>query len=258
MFGAALWHGSGDEREALRVRAGRQILGRGHDLDVDLHLDADFVEPRHAEIRWHEGILTIADLETEAGTKLNGDPITEPTILLDGDVVGIGAGPARRRDRAEVWIDEPADHPPTSSRWSGLQFASPGPRRRGGRVFVIRHHRDGALASRLPPEPQQGRLQPWMSDAEILGGAEWVDQTVSGLDDSVAAVVLLTSRALGSEYVAQQVAEAVRHGVPVVTVVVDGARPSGDLAADLRPSTSGRAVPIPDRRPVARRPGPAP
>jgi hypothetical protein len=65
------------------------ILGRLPDCDVvvpDVH-----VSRRHAAIRRVEGHYTIQDLGSTNRTVVNDDPIAVPTVLLDGDVIKLGA-----------------------------------------------------------------------------------------------------------------------------------------------------------------------
>ena len=216
--------------EGIAVRSGRQILGRGQEVDIDIHLPGEGIGLRHLELRWHEEILTIAELESGSGTTVNGDPISGPTVVLDGDEIGVGSVNLSVEIPAHRALVEPE---PTRRSIGGLSF-SPSLPRFGrsdhlGRVFLVRHHRDGVLASRLSRLLSQCGWSPWLADAEILGGTDWVDQTVIGLRDTEAVVVLLTGRASASEWVERQVIEADEAKVPILLVVVGGVRPGEDL-----------------------------
>lgn len=289
MSGPTLRFEAGAVDQEFLLRHGRQVIGRGHDLEVDLHLEADWVGARHAELRWHDGILTITDLNSRAGTKVNGEKISRPTVLLDGDTLGIGSAELGVEISPEVWMDEVVDDadgesPPRQDQGSGNGSSGSAPARVGsdrddpgvagtgtgtgswitggvapvesgssdgrpggpveagagpdrpqglGRVLIIRHHRDGALVSHLHRSLDRAGWDPWLVDAEILGGAEWANQTIDGLDDSTAAVVVLTNRSARSQWVEQQVAQSVRAGVPLLAVVVAGAQPSEIMGIDL-------------------------
>jgi hypothetical protein len=89
-------------REAwLRVdagfRPGRQIiltkpeiiLGRGESCDVGLFGDAG-VEKAHAKIRREAGQWVIEDLGTPSGTTVNGQRLSGPALLRDGDRIALG------------------------------------------------------------------------------------------------------------------------------------------------------------------------
>ena len=62
-------------------------LGRG---DVEIQLDDPFASSRHAEITRQGRTLVIEDLGSTNGTYLNGEPLTGPQPLHDGDRIRIG------------------------------------------------------------------------------------------------------------------------------------------------------------------------
>jgi two-component system response regulator AtoC len=64
------------------------VLGRAP--EVDLPIDDRLVSRHHAEVRWHRGTATLTDCGSANGTRLNGNPLVEPTVLCSGDVVGVG------------------------------------------------------------------------------------------------------------------------------------------------------------------------
>jgi hypothetical protein len=64
-------------------------IGRHPDCDVVLN-DAE-VSRQHAEVRRDEGAITIVDLGSLNGTKVNGAGVKQPRVLQDGDVITIGA-----------------------------------------------------------------------------------------------------------------------------------------------------------------------
>ena len=88
----------------------------GHSESADLVLDDRFVSRLHALISIGEsGIAVIHDLHSRAGTLVNGEPVTEPRRLQQGDIVSFadltakfetaGSAPASAAD------SEPATQP---------------------------------------------------------------------------------------------------------------------------------------------------
>jgi len=62
----------------------------GSSADCDIQLDEVGISPRHAEICLIDGkSLQLRDLDSESGTLLNGEPVTE-TLLGSGDEIRIG------------------------------------------------------------------------------------------------------------------------------------------------------------------------
>lgn len=62
-------------------------LGRG---DVEIQLQDPFASSRHARITRQGRTLVIEDLGSTNGTYLNGEPLTGPAPLNDGDRIRIG------------------------------------------------------------------------------------------------------------------------------------------------------------------------
>jgi EAL domain-containing protein (putative c-di-GMP-specific phosphodiesterase class I) len=61
------------------------IIGRV--AEADLHLFSSGISHRHAELYRRDGRLWIRDLESTNGTRVNLEPVREPTPLTDGDVL---------------------------------------------------------------------------------------------------------------------------------------------------------------------------
>lgn len=75
-------------RELLEVTHNRSVLGRSGACDV--HLPDPEVSRRHA-LLWQElGAIWLADLGAPNGTFVNGEPLSEPTAVTAGDVLGFG------------------------------------------------------------------------------------------------------------------------------------------------------------------------
>ena len=54
-------------------------------------IDASTVSRRHAKIVVCAGSITIEDLESTNGTRVNGMPITVPTVIANGNKVELGS-----------------------------------------------------------------------------------------------------------------------------------------------------------------------
>ena len=62
-------------------------LGRG---DVEIKLGDPFASSRHAKITRQGRVVVVEDLGSTNGTYLNGEPLTGPQPLHDGDHIQIG------------------------------------------------------------------------------------------------------------------------------------------------------------------------
>ena len=63
------------------------VIGRGDDCHIII--DDRQASRHHARIRQTEDGYVLEDLSSKNGTFLNGQPLTVPTVLRDGDEVGI-------------------------------------------------------------------------------------------------------------------------------------------------------------------------
>lgn len=89
--------GPGGAAGALVLTDGRRVqialdpvtIGRHPDCDVVLN-DSE-VSRQHAEVRREEGAITVVDLGSLNGTKVNGAGVKQPRVLVDGDEITIGA-----------------------------------------------------------------------------------------------------------------------------------------------------------------------
>ena len=73
----------------LVLPAKEMVVGR--DDDCDLRIASSLVSRKHCILKSSpEGILVV-DLSSQNGTHVNDMPITEPTLLRDGDTLRIGA-----------------------------------------------------------------------------------------------------------------------------------------------------------------------
>ncbi len=49
-----------------------------------------FVSAHHALLTWREGRWWLEDQGSKNGTTLNGEPVTQPTVVSAGDLIGVG------------------------------------------------------------------------------------------------------------------------------------------------------------------------
>jgi hypothetical protein len=98
--GAAL-DGPGGGQPRLRVNAAAGMkAGAAYDMshgatfgraaDCDIRLDDEFSSSHHARLLPHGDTLVLEDLGSTNGTYLNGEPVTGPQPLHDGDRIRIG------------------------------------------------------------------------------------------------------------------------------------------------------------------------
>ncbi len=92
------------------------VIGRG--VGCDLRLADPLVSRRHCRIDWRGGDPVVEDLESRNGTAVNGEEITEPHALADGDLLQVGGcvfavrrqdGPAPRAPRRVLVVEDDAD-----------------------------------------------------------------------------------------------------------------------------------------------------
>ena len=71
------------------IPLGRNVtIGSGD--EVDLHIPDETVSREHARIVRGTLALHLTDLQSAAGTRLNGLPVSRPTVLNDGDQISLG------------------------------------------------------------------------------------------------------------------------------------------------------------------------
>jgi len=62
----------------------------GRDTDCSIHIDSLAVQPRHARIFEDSGTYRIESLQAQEPVLVNHKPVTEPTVLCDGDLIQVG------------------------------------------------------------------------------------------------------------------------------------------------------------------------
>jgi DNA-binding winged helix-turn-helix (wHTH) protein len=73
----------------LSLTAGDNLLGR--DVEAAVCLDVAGVSRRHARIRIEGPRATLEDLASKNGTLVNGEPVSGPRDLRDGDAIRLGS-----------------------------------------------------------------------------------------------------------------------------------------------------------------------
>ncbi|MEO7795457.1 MAG: SpoIIE family protein phosphatase [Thermoanaerobaculia bacterium] len=84
------------------------ILGRGQ--QCDLVLPDGSVSRRHAQISVADGRCFLADLGSGNGTFLNGNPLEEPTALVNGDEVRVGSAVLEFREADSPRLEGTRSH----------------------------------------------------------------------------------------------------------------------------------------------------
>jgi pSer/pThr/pTyr-binding forkhead associated (FHA) protein len=78
---------------------GREILLLGGTMTIgrdtakvtwDIAIQDQALSRPHAQIEREEDDFILTDLDSANGTRVNGDKITEPTTMKDGDVITMG------------------------------------------------------------------------------------------------------------------------------------------------------------------------
>ena len=77
-------------KEILRIPLKGPSMTIGRDPQCDLHLDNRALSRRHAQIEKRGAAIWVRDLNSQNGTYVNGNRITEPLALNGGDVVEVG------------------------------------------------------------------------------------------------------------------------------------------------------------------------
>jgi len=68
----------------------REVTSLGRTLTNSIVLRDPFVSSHHALLEWRERRWWLEDMGSRNGTTLNGEPVTRPTIVTWGDLIGIG------------------------------------------------------------------------------------------------------------------------------------------------------------------------
>ncbi len=78
-----------DQDPLLRFFSQSEIL-LGRDPHCDVPLLHATISVRHARLSFHHGQWWLEDLNSTNGTRLNGDEVSIPTVVINGDMVECG------------------------------------------------------------------------------------------------------------------------------------------------------------------------
>lgn len=78
-----------DDQMQIPIEEGESfLLGRSESCEIEI--DDGSVSTHHARLVFAEGVLTVIDLGSTNGTRLNYSLLVEPAALMDGDTVEFG------------------------------------------------------------------------------------------------------------------------------------------------------------------------
>jgi CheY-like chemotaxis protein len=81
------------------------LIGRG--TDCEIHLFDPALSRHHCRLLLRDDRLVIEDLGSRNGTLVNGQKVTEPRVLAEGDSIGVGASVFAVRLHAELNVGVP-------------------------------------------------------------------------------------------------------------------------------------------------------
>ncbi len=68
----------------------QEVTSLGRAPSNRVHLSDPYVSAHHALLTWRDGRWWLEDLGSRNGTTLNGEPVTRPTVVSTGDLIGVG------------------------------------------------------------------------------------------------------------------------------------------------------------------------
>ncbi|MGD1996300.1 MAG: FHA domain-containing protein [Anaerolineae bacterium] len=68
----------------------REVTSLGRNVANVIVLPDCFVSAHHALLAWREDRWWLEDQDSRNGTTLNGEPVTRPTVVSAGDLIGVG------------------------------------------------------------------------------------------------------------------------------------------------------------------------
>jgi DNA-binding winged helix-turn-helix (wHTH) protein len=85
----------------------------GRDEECAVVIDASTVSRRHAKIVVRGGCMTIEDLDSTNGTRVNGMPVTAATVIVNGNTVELGSEVlvVKKRNAAVLTVRMSRDQP---------------------------------------------------------------------------------------------------------------------------------------------------
>ena len=241
-----LRHLGRDGQERFISLVGRRELKVGSSRESDLVLDGPDVAAVHCRIYEQQGRLTLVDRGSSAGTLINGLRCIQPTVLREGDRIGIGyhllqVMPRRAHLGTEAIAEQMAVEP---HEWSAgeatvaLQFAQQlcqaaaawEARRRPARLLLAGERLVRAVG--LAGRPAQ--LGPWLAASAARRrrhqGLRWL---LAGFVPGALVAALLAGPSLG----APGPTDAPAPATPLTGPAADDETPSGPPSLHCRPLT---------------------
>lgn len=77
-----------EENNLLHFTSSDVVIGR--DIDCECKLTHGTVSARHARLTFHHSQWWLDDLQSTNGTKLNGEALQTPTVVVNGDTIKCG------------------------------------------------------------------------------------------------------------------------------------------------------------------------
>ncbi len=77
-----------EEKVLLHFTTNDVVIGR--DVDCECQLTHGTVSARHARLTFHHNQWWVDDLQSTNGTKLNGELLQTPTVVVNGDTIKCG------------------------------------------------------------------------------------------------------------------------------------------------------------------------
>jgi pSer/pThr/pTyr-binding forkhead associated (FHA) protein len=78
------------EKENVRLHFTSSDVVIGRDMDCECKLTHGTVSARHARLTFHHTQWWLDDLQSTNGTKLNGESLQTPTVVVNGDTIKCG------------------------------------------------------------------------------------------------------------------------------------------------------------------------
>ena len=224
-----LWDG-GDR--VVDLPEGRTDVGRADDAGICLTLPE--VSAHHAELHWDGTHLSMRDLSSTNGTKVNGRRLSAWTVLQDGDRIRWGPVDAD----VVLTRPEPAAASGPSTDHSEVPFPRP-PRPAAAkpsarRVFISHASEDQRLARSVAAILRRQGWDVWLDESDIRGGGSWAASIQQALRSCSVVVLLVTADSVAKEWVLDEIAGARNLRVPIIPAVLEQVRLPDELQLMLQ------------------------
>lgn len=100
-----------DKNKGMLVQVGKLPFVLGRDPSCHLRAASRMISLKHCEMFDHEGRLYVRDLGSTNGTFVNGNKVSEPVELSDGDLLRVGPLAFNVKMQIEIPVDMPTPLP---------------------------------------------------------------------------------------------------------------------------------------------------